>query len=64
MCITPNGQLLLLLEVESDRLSGRIGIHSMVDGKQYAEAKFKENAPSNIFEMFVYFFSINFIKYQ
>jgi hypothetical protein len=54
MCITPNGQLLLLLEVESDRRTARIGIHSMIDGKQYAEAKFDQKTPSNIFEMLVF----------
>lgn len=51
MLMTPNGQLLLLLEVEPDRRTGRISIHNLVDGKQYAEAKFDQKLPSRLFEM-------------
>ncbi|KAI6183562.1 hypothetical protein M3Y97_00502100 [Aphelenchoides bicaudatus] len=51
ICITPNGQFLLLLEIEPDRRTARISIHNLIDGKQYAEAKFDLKIPSKIFEM-------------
>ncbi|KAI6230519.1 hypothetical protein M3Y99_00624300 [Aphelenchoides fujianensis] len=51
MVLTPNAQLLLLLEVEPDRRAARLSVHNLADGKQYAECRVDSPRPSSLFQL-------------
>ncbi|KAI6223182.1 hypothetical protein M3Y95_00862400 [Aphelenchoides besseyi] len=51
MLVTPNAQLLVLLEIETDRRAARISVHNLADGKKYAESRVDQQRPSSLWEL-------------